>query len=52
MDYIHFNPVKHGLAAQARDWEYSSFRRCVAAGLYPAEWDRLGGDTMKGGERR
>src|SRR5271154_4494551 len=28
MDYIHFNPVKHGLVAEARSWEYSSFRRC------------------------
>jgi len=31
MDYIHFNPVKHGLVAEARAWEYSSFRRCAAA---------------------
>src|SRR5271154_7105269 len=28
LDYIHFNPVKHGLVAEARSWEYSSFRRC------------------------
>jgi hypothetical protein len=42
VDYIHFHPVKHGLAAKARDWEYSSFRRCVAAELYPAEWDGAG----------
>ena len=38
MDYIHFNAVKHGLAASAADWPYSSFRRCVAVGTYPAEW--------------
>jgi hypothetical protein len=25
MDYIHFNPVKHGLVKEARAWEYSSF---------------------------
>ena len=42
MDYIHFNPVKHGLVKQARAWEYSSFRRCVAAGLYPLEWGGTG----------
>jgi putative transposase len=41
MDYIHFNPVKHGLVRSAGDWPFSSFRDCVAAGLYPAEW--LGG---------
>jgi putative transposase len=38
MDYIHFNPVKHGLSQGPRDWPFSSFRRCVAAGLYPADW--------------
>ncbi len=38
MDYIHFNPVKHGLAQHPIDWPFSTFRRCVAAGLYPANW--------------
>jgi putative transposase len=38
IDYIHFNPVKHGLASSAADWPYSSFRRCVAKGMYPSEW--------------
>ena len=27
LDYIHFNPVKHGHAARVRDWPFSSFRR-------------------------
>ena len=51
MDYIHFNPVKHGLVKEARAWEYSSFRRCVAAGLYPLDWGGTGGDAIYGGER-
>ncbi len=38
MDYIHYNPVKHGLARAARKWELSSFSRCVQAGLYEADW--------------
>lgn len=38
VDYIHYNPVKHGVVAKALDWPYSSFRRYVAAGLYPADW--------------
>lgn len=38
MDYIHFNPVKHGLVESAGEWPYSSFRRCVASGLYPPDW--------------
>ena len=27
IDYIHFNPVKHGHAAEPFDWQYSSVRR-------------------------
>jgi len=38
LDYIHFNPVKHGLVQSVGDWELSSFRRCVERGLYPADW--------------
>jgi putative transposase len=25
LDYVHFNPIKHGHAEQVRDWPYSSF---------------------------
>ena len=42
LDYIHFNPVKHGLVAHPADWPHSSFRRCAANGLYPS--GRLGGN--------
>jgi putative transposase len=38
VDYIHYNPVKHDLARSPVDWEYSSFRRFVQAGLYTADW--------------
>ena len=38
VEYIHFNPVKHGLVSSAMAWPYSSFRRYVDAGLYPADW--------------
>ncbi len=37
-DYIHWNPVKHGLAASPADWPHSTFRRFVARGIYPADW--------------
>jgi len=37
-DYIHYNPVKHGLAARALDWPYSSFHRFVARGDYSKNW--------------
>lgn len=38
MDYVHFNPVKHGLVRRVSDWPYSSFHRCVRDGLYPGNW--------------
>jgi len=41
IDYIHFNPVKHGLAARVCDWPHSSFHRYVERGDLPSDW---GGD--------
>jgi len=38
LDYIHFNPVKHGWVARVADWPHSSFHRFVRLGLYPPEW--------------
>ena len=42
IDYIHWNPVKHGLVRNVVDWEYSSFHRFVRRGLYPANWGNQG----------
>jgi putative transposase len=42
VDYIHFNPVKHGYVNRACDWPHSSFHRFVAEGILPADW---GGDV-------
>jgi putative transposase len=52
MDYTHFNPVKHGLVAHPADWPFSSFRRCVADGLYPPSWAGGGEGLDEAGERR
>src|SRR5262249_3591874 len=38
IDYVHINPVKHGLVTRVSDWPYSSFRRMVAQGIYPDDW--------------
>ena len=38
VDYIHFNPVKHALVQQAKDWPHSSFHRYVKEGRLPADW--------------
>jgi len=42
IDYIHYNPVKHGYVPRVRGWPHSSFHRYVARGLLPADW---GGDV-------
>ncbi|HEY2894155.1 MAG TPA: transposase [Pirellulales bacterium] len=39
-DYIHYNPVRHKLAARPRDWPWSSFHRWVRAGHYSPDWGR------------
>jgi putative transposase len=38
LDYIHWNPVKHGYARKVADWPYSTFHRFLAQGLYPPDW--------------
>lgn len=38
MDYVHYNPVKHGHVTCVRDWPYSSFHRCVRRGIYAPDW--------------
>lgn len=38
LDYIHYNPVKHGYCSQVKDWPYSSFHSYVAAGVYTEDW--------------
>jgi putative transposase len=48
VEYIHYNPVKHGLVAAPRDWPYSSFHRYVRRRVYPADWGA--GTVMTFGE--
>lgn len=43
VDYIHFNPVKHGHAQRVADWPYSTFHRYVHDGVYAHDWV----DTME-----
>jgi putative transposase len=38
VDYIHFNPVRHGFVARVRDWPHSSFHRFVQQRLLPEDW--------------
>jgi putative transposase len=38
VEYIHYNPVKHGLVKNPKEWQYSSFHDFVQQGIYPVEW--------------
>jgi putative transposase len=42
MDYVHINPVKHGLVSRVQDWPYSTFHLLAKDGTYPVDW---GGDV-------
>jgi putative transposase len=37
-DYIHFNPVKHGLVARPADWPHSSLHRYIRRFHLPPNW--------------
>jgi putative transposase len=38
VEYVHFNPKKHKLARNVRDWKWSTFHRFVEAGEYTNAW--------------
>ena len=42
MDYIHYNPVKHGYVENPGDWPHSSFRQAIKDGLYALDWGAEG----------
>lgn len=42
MDYVHINPVKHGLVKSVVEWPYSTFHHLVQEGVYPMDWAGVG----------
>jgi len=38
IEYIHYNPVKHGYVLAPKEWLHSSFHRYVKTGIYPHDW--------------
>ena len=38
LDYVHLNPIKHGLVERVSDWPFSTFHRLVGQGIYPEDW--------------
>jgi putative transposase len=42
VDYIHWNPVKHGWVPRVVDWPHSSFHQFVRQGFYTTAWGHSG----------
>ncbi|HEY5971605.1 MAG TPA: hypothetical protein VIT22_06460 [Pseudoxanthomonas sp.] len=51
VDYVHFNPVKHGHVMRVADWPYSTFHRYVTKGWLPTDWGIAMEATGSFGER-
>lgn len=50
LDYLHGNPLRHGLVERVVDWPWSSFHRYVREGIYPADWGGSADMDMPVGE--
>jgi putative transposase len=51
VDYVHYNPVKHGYVERVGDWPYSTFHRYAVRGVYPPDWAGVHESEMEAGER-
>jgi len=51
IDYVHINPVKHGHAARASDWPFSSIHRYIREGTIGTDWACGENAAEIGGER-
>jgi putative transposase len=47
IDYIHYNPVRHGYVTTPSAWPYSSFKQAAAKGWYAAGWGRQEPQTIR-----
>ena len=50
IEYIHWNPVKHGWVQKVTDWPHSSFHNLVARGVYSMSWGHKGKFEIQAGE--
>jgi putative transposase len=51
VNYVHINPVKHGHAAYASAWPYSSIHRYIRRGHLSVDWACDPAELRSGGER-
>ncbi|MGB5396309.1 MAG: hypothetical protein WBN96_04120 [Gammaproteobacteria bacterium] len=38
MNYIHYNPVKHGYVAKPSDWQLSTIHQYIESGILDVNW--------------
>jgi putative transposase len=50
LDYVHYNPVKHGYVKRPGDWRWSSFQRSVRRGWYSPGWGESEPGSLDGME--
>ena len=50
VDYIHWNPVKHGWVKRVVDWPHSSFHKFLEQGIYPSTWGHSFENNIWAGE--
>jgi putative transposase len=46
LDYLHYNPVRHGHASTPEEYAHSSFRQYQARGLYVSGWGHSKPDNI------
>ena len=52
VDYIHWNPVKHGWVKRVAEWPHSSFHMYLRRGVYETNWGELAVADLEAGERQ
>jgi len=52
LDYIHYNPVKHGYVKRPADWPFSTFHRYVRQEWYTKDWGIVPPESVAGWDAR
>ncbi|MGQ3891600.1 REP-associated tyrosine transposase [Legionella sp. CNM-4043-24] len=48
LNYIHYNPVKHGYVESPSQWPYSSIHRYINSGILPMDWTTADAEIKSG----
>jgi putative transposase len=47
LDYIHYNPVKHGYVTKPETWRHSTYLEWVEKGAYEIGWGHKGIEDLE-----